>query len=195
MTNSQMVTPRVALLLADGFEDAEAVVFIDIMRRLEIEVDVLSCMETTTLETYFNTHITADDTLANCFDNDYDAIAMVGGPKGTDNLTTNDMALSFIKRHIENDKWICALCSAPAKVLAKHGLLGGRKYSTGDNLIGAFTDGQYVDQKIVIDDKFITGKGLGVAFEFSFTVAKKLLPNNGAKVDRQADHIYFEYWD
>ncbi|CAE6960270.1 Protein/nucleic acid deglycase 3 (plasmid) [Vibrio sp. B1REV9] len=194
MTDSQVIAPRVALLLADGFEEAEAVVFIDIMRRLEIEVDVLSCMETTALQTYFNTRITADDTLINCFEKNYDAIAMVGGPKGTDNLTANEMAISFIKRHIELDKWICALCSAPAKVLSKNGLLNGREYSTGDNLISAFPDGKYVDQKIVVADKFITGKGLGVVFEFSFTVAEKLLPNNVDKVDHQANHIYFEYW-
>ncbi|MGR5134733.1 DJ-1/PfpI family protein [Vibrio alfacsensis] len=194
MTDTQITVPRVALLLADGFEEAEAVVFIDIMRRLEIHVDVLSCMETTALQTYFNTRITADDTLTNCFENNYDAIAMVGGPKGTDNLTASEMAISFIKRHIELDKWICALCSAPAKVLSKNGLLEGREYSTGDNLINAFPDGKYVDEKIVVADKFITGKGLGVVFEFSFTVAEKLLPNNVDKVDHQANHIYFEYW-
>ncbi|HHB1564997.1 TPA: DJ-1/PfpI family protein [Vibrio metschnikovii] len=194
MADSQTIVPRVALLLADGFEDAEAVIVIDILRRLDIHVDVLSCMETTQLATYFHTRITADDTLANCFDNNYDAIAMVGGPKNTDNMTVNDMALAFIKRHIELDKWICALCSAPAKVLSKNGLLQGREYSTGDNLISAFPDGKYVDQKIVVDNKFITGKGLGVAFEFSFTVAEKLLPDSVEKVDHQANHIYFEYW-
>ncbi|KJR38593.1 MULTISPECIES: DJ-1/PfpI family protein [Vibrio] len=194
MEHHKTTAPRVALLLSDGFEDAEAVIFIDILRRLNIHVDVLSCMETRELATYFNTRITADDTLANCFDDNYDAIAMVGGPKNTDNMTVNEMAISFIKRHIELDKWICALCSAPAKVLSKHGLLEGREYSTGDNLISAFPDGKYVDKKIVVADKFITGKGLGVAFEFTFTVAEKLLPDSIEKVDNQANHIYFEYW-
>lgn len=73
---------HVAVLLADGFEEGEAVVFIDIMRRLDIKVDVLSCMETTALQTYFETRISADDTLANKCHHTYDAVMMPGGAKG-----------------------------------------------------------------------------------------------------------------
>ncbi|MDN4697096.1 hypothetical protein QYZ45_26355 [Vibrio parahaemolyticus] len=53
-------TKRVAVLLADGFEEAEAVVFIDIMRRLKIEVDVLSIHDRKPLSSYFKTLISAD---------------------------------------------------------------------------------------------------------------------------------------
>lgn len=189
-----MTEMHVAVLLADGFEEAEAVVFIDIMRRLDIKVDVLSCMETTALNTYFETRITADDTLKNCYDNTYDAVMMPGGPKGTDNLSANPMVIDFLKRHIAEDKYICALCSSGAKVLAANNLLEGRAYTTGDKLAEKFADGQYIDKKVVVADKFITGKGLGVSFEFSFTVAKMLLADNQEKVDWQASHIYFDHW-
>lgn len=189
-----MSNKHVAVLLADGFEEAEAVVFIDIMRRLEIQVTVLSCMETTALETYFGTRITADETLKQCYDNTYDAVMMPGGPKGTDNLSANPMVIEFLKRHIAQNKYICALCSSGAKVLAAHHLLEGRAYTTGDKLAEKFADGCYQDQKVVVTDNFVTGKGLGVSFEFSFTVAKLLLTEDPDKVDWQASHIYFEYW-
>ncbi|GAL06159.1 DJ-1/YajL/PfpI superfamily [Photobacterium aphoticum] len=185
---------RIAVLLADGFEEGEAVVFIDIMRRMEMKVDVLSCMETTALNSYFETRISADDTLKNCFDNMYDAVMMPGGPKGTDNLSANPMVIDFLKKHINADKYICALCSSGAKVLAAHGLLAGREYTTGDNLAESFEDGQYVNQKVVVADKFITGKGLGVSFEFSFTVAQILRDDNPGKVEWQANHVYFDHW-
>ncbi|GHA53147.1 DJ-1/PfpI family protein [Photobacterium aphoticum] len=189
-----MTMKHVAVLLADGFEEGEAVVFIDIMRRLDIKVDVLSCMETTALKTYFETRITADDTLKQCYDRTYDAVMMPGGPKGTDNLTANPMVIDFIKRHIADNKYICALCSSGAKVLAAHGLLEGRQYTTGDKLADKFEDGQFINQKVVVTDNFITGRGLGVSFEFAFTVAKMLLTDNQEKVDWQANHIYFEHW-
>ncbi|MCW8331539.1 DJ-1/PfpI family protein [Photobacterium sp. SDRW27] len=189
-----MTEKHVAVLLADGFEEGEAVVFIDIMRRLDIKVTVLSCMATTALNTYFETRITADDTLKNCFDNTYDVVMMPGGPQGTDNLSANPMVIDFLKRHINEDKYICALCSSGAKVLAAHNLLEGRAYTTGDKLAKKFADGQYIDKKVVVTDKFITGKGLGVSFEFSFTVAKMLLADNQEKVDWQASHIYFDHW-
>lgn len=189
-----MTEKHVAVLLADGFEEGEAVVFIDIMRRLDIKVTVLSCMETTALKTYFETRITADDTLKNCYDNTYDAVMMPGGPKGTDNLSANPMVIEFLKRHIEADKFICALCSSGAKVLAAHNLLGQRYYTTGGGLEKKFDDGQFLDHKVVVDGQFISGKGLGVSFEFAFTVARMLLTDNQNKVDWQASHIYFDHW-
>lgn len=185
---------HIAVLLADGFEEGEAVVFIDIMRRMEIKVDILSCMETTVLNSYFGTRITADDTLQNNHNHMYDAVMMPGGPKGTDNLSANPMVIEFIKRHIAADKYICALCSSGAKVLAAHHLLGGSEYTTGDQLAENFDDGQYINKKVVVANKFITGRGLGVSFEFSFTVAKMLRSDNPEKVDWQADHIYFDHW-
>ncbi|MDA1380707.1 hypothetical protein PCI56_14505 [Plesiomonas shigelloides subsp. oncorhynchi] len=47
--------------------------------------------------------------------------------------------------------------------------------------------------KVVVADNFITGRGLGVSFEFSFTVAHYLL-QGAPKVAAQAEHIYFDYW-
>ena len=188
------IEKHVAVLLAAGFEEGEAVVFIDIMRRLAIKVDVLSCMETTALETYFETRISADYTLTEKQTQSYDAIMMPGGPKGTDNLSANPMVIDFIKRHMQEDKLICALCSSGAKVLAAHGLLGKRKYTTGDGLPTKFNDGVFVDEDIVIADNFITGRGLGVSFEFSFAVANVLLSDNTEKVLWQSNHIYFDHW-
>ena len=185
---------HVAVLLADGFEEGEAVVFIDIMRRLDIKVDVLSCMETTMLNTYFETKISADYLLVDKFDCTYDAVMMPGGPQGTDNLSANVNVIAFLKRHIEANKYICALCSSGAKVLAAHHLLQGRTYTTGDKLAEKFDDGEFVKQKVVVDGQFITGRGLGVSFEFAFTVARYLLADNHSKVDWQASHIYFDHW-
>lgn len=79
-------------------------------------------------------------------------------------------------------------------MLAAHQLLAGRTYSTGDKLADKFSDGVYLDQDVVVDGKFITAKGLGVSFEFSFTVARHLLMDNPQIVDHQASHIYFKHW-
>lgn len=72
---------QVAVLLADGFEEGEAVVFIDVMRRLDIHVDVLSCMDTLVLNTYFGTKISADHLLVDKLAHSYDAVMMPGGQK------------------------------------------------------------------------------------------------------------------
>ena len=63
-----------------------------------------------------------------------------------------------------------------------------------DKLAEKYNDGHYVDQDVVVDGKFISAKGLGVSFEFAFTVARYLLADNTEKVDWQAKHIYFKHW-
>jgi len=188
------MTKKVAVLLANGFEEGEAVVFIDLMRRMKIDVDVLSCHDTVELDSYFKTRITADFTLKEKQDELYDAVMMPGGPEGTANLTSSEQVIRFLRRHIDANKWICALCSSGAKVLAANGLLGDTKYTTGGGLAKNFKDGVFVDQKIVVDKNFISGKGFGVVFEFSFEVAKHLLADTVDDVVWQADHVYFDHW-
>lgn len=188
------MTKKIAVLLADGFEEGEAIVFIDLMRRLEFNVDVISCRTTTDVDTYYGTHIKADYTLAEKYEESYDAVMMPGGPQGTANLASKMPIVWFLKRHINEGKWICALCSSGAKVLAAHKLLGDTAYSTGDGLAELYKDGVYIDKKVVVDKQFISAKGLGVVFEFSFTVATKLDPSKTERVKEMAEHIYFDHW-
>src|SRR5699024_11704986 len=58
----------------------------------------------------------------------FDAIVLPGGPEGTLNLAANHQVIEFIKRHDKAQKYICALCSAAARVLGGNQLLKGRKY-------------------------------------------------------------------
>ncbi|WP_067515905.1 DJ-1/PfpI family protein [Endozoicomonas ascidiicola] len=198
MGNDLATTKRIAVLLADGFEEAEAVVFIDIMRRLKINVDVLACKNERHVNSYFKVNITADFTLSEKFDDDYDAVMMPGGPEGTANLTSDEMVIGFLKRHIARGKLICPLCSSGAKVVAANGLFGQHKYVSGADFYKSFDDGVHVDQKVVVDGQFISGKGLGVVFDFSFIVAEHLIGKGDVEdkssVRWQAQHIDYDGW-
>ncbi len=185
---------KVAVLLADGFEEGEAVVFIDVVRRSGMHIDALACKNDLVMKTYFGTRISADFTLEEKFEQDYDAVMMPGGPEGTDNLTNNSLVIEFLKRHIAKNKYICALCSSPAKVLGKHDLLEGKYFTTGSGLEGLVEKGDYLDKKVVVDGNFITGKGLGVSFDFALTVAQTLRTDDPDHILWQADHIYYEGW-
>lgn len=191
-------SPRIAVLLDNGFEIAEAMICIDILRRALIHVDVISCADSPQLLSYFNIPVQADMMLEEKWDDTYDAVLLPGGPSGTDNLTANPKVIEFVKRHIESGKYICALCSAGAKVLAAHQLLGDHKYTASLDLRDKFPDGQYQEQDVVVDDQFISGRGLGVSFEFALTIAKVLHKNSDQKekdeVNFQAEHIFFKHW-
>lgn len=107
-----------------------------------------------------------------------------------------------VKRHQAEHKFIGALYSASAKVLARNGLIGARQYVATAKLYQNFEDGYYIDQTVVQDEKLITGKDFGVAFDFVMTIGTNLLGERQQQtnnkqlidVDWQAHHISDDKW-
>lgn len=187
------MSKKIAILLADGFEEAEAIMVIDVLHRMKIDVAMLSCHDRLELCSYHNIRMFADDLLERNKDTLFDAVIIPGGPQGTVNLAANPTVVEFIRRHDEANRLICPLCSAAARVLGGNNLLQGRRYVCSGELWQNVTDGVYVNEKVVEDGNLISGKGLGVAFDFAFTIAYRL---TGDKEDAnfQVEHIDYDYW-
>jgi len=188
-------TPKkqVALLLADGFEEGEAVIVLDILERLEIQVTTLACQKNQTLRSYHGIQMQANDLLSAQGDRLFDAVVMPGGPEGSVALAASKEVVEFVRRHDEAGKLICPLCSAAARVLGGNGLLKGRRYVCSGDLHQDVQDGVYVNQSFVEDGNLLSGKGLGLAFDFAFQLAYRLT-GNAAATDFQADHIDYHHW-
>ncbi|MGQ7805550.1 DJ-1/PfpI family protein [Hafnia alvei] len=187
------MSKKVAVLLAKGFEEAEAIMTIDVLRRLDIHVTTLACQDMLELTSYHNIRMFADVLLERSMDETFDAVVIPGGPEGTINLAANPLVVEFIRRHDTAGKWICPICSAAARVLGGNNLLNGRRYTCSGDLHQDVKDGIYVDEKIVEDGNLLSGKGLGVAFDFAFHLGWKLT-DDASNVDFQVDHIYYDYW-
>ena len=183
----------VAVLLAPGFEEAEAIVTIDILRRLNINVQTISCVDTREVVSYHAIPVVADATLSESFDTTFDAVVLPGGPEGSVFLAKSANVIEFVRRHDELGKFICPICSAAARVLGGNGLLKGRRYVCSGDLWQQVTDGVYVDADVVEDGNLISGKGLGKVFDFAFTVAARLEGDEAPARDH-AEHIYYP-WD
>ncbi|TDT59132.1 DJ-1 family protein [Enterobacter sp. AG5470] len=183
---------KVAVLLAPGFEEAEAIITIDILRRLNIEVETLACAGSRAVVSYHAIPMVADSTLSERMDALYDAVVLPGGPQGSVNLAASKEVVHFVERHDAAGKLICPICSAAARVLGGNGLLKGRRYVCSGDLYETVADGVYVDASVVEDGNLISGKGLGLAFDFAFTVAARLLGDVTPARDH-ADHIYYSW--
>lgn len=183
---------RVAVLLASGFEEAEAIVTIDILRRLDIDVDTLACAESRAVVSYHNIPMVADYTLTGQQESLYDAVVLPGGPQGSMNLAVNPQVIAFITRHDAARKLICPICSAAARVLGGSGLLKGRRYVCSGDLYETVTDGVYVDAPVVEDSNLLSGKGLGHIFDFALTLSARLLGDD-KPVHDHAGHIYYPW--
>src|SRR5476649_1572956 len=90
---------KTAILLAQGFEEAEAIITIDFLRRLDIEVDIIACQDELSVVSYHNIAMLADHRLSSAQTTLYDAIILPGGPAGSVNLAANPQVLDFIRRH------------------------------------------------------------------------------------------------
>ncbi|MBB1201361.1 DJ-1/PfpI family protein [Enterobacteriaceae bacterium 89] len=183
---------KVAVLLAPGFEEGEAIVTIDILRRLDVTVELLSCADSRGVTSYHGIPMVADSTLAERSAELYDAIVLPGGPQGSMNLAANPQVIDFVATHDAAGKWICPICSAAARVLGGNGLLKGRRYVCSGELWRDVKDGQYVDAPVVEDGNLISGKGLGHVFDFALTIAARVLGDE-APVREHADHIYYRW--
>ena len=143
--NRGVCMKKVAVLLAPGFEEAEAIVTIDILRRLQIEVETLACAESRAVVSYHDVPMVTDSTLAARQTDLYDAVVLPGGPQGSVNLAASKAVIQFIARHDEAGKLICPVCSAAARVLGGNGLLKGRRYVCSGDLWQNVTDGEYIE--------------------------------------------------
>jgi len=187
------MSKRVAILLAEGFEEAEAVIVIDILQRLEVDVVTVACQPMRQVVSYHGLNVTADCLLAEVHTTLFDAVVLPGGPQGTVNLAANPQVTDFIRQHDQAGKWICPLCSAAARVLGGNRLLRGRRYVCSGDLHQTVDDGIYVDAHVVEDGNLISGRGLGVAFDFAFYLAWRLTGKKEA-INFQAEHIYYDSW-
>lgn len=183
---------KVAVLFAPGFEEAEAIITIDILRRLLIDVETLACADSRAVVSYHNIPMVADSTLSERMATRYDAVVLPGGPQGSMNLAASQEVIRFIAAHDEDGKLICPICSAAARVLGGNGLLKGRRYVCSGDLWQSVEGGQYVDAPVVEDKNLISGKGLGHAFDFALTLAARLLGDE-TPVRDHADHIYYRW--
>ncbi|TNL09661.1 DJ-1 family protein [Kosakonia cowanii] len=183
---------KAALLIRDGFEEAEAVIVYDILRRLDVDVELISCNPSGILmvNAYFALSVNASNHIDNVLPTLYDAVIITGGPASTADMSCDPRVIRFIQQHDLCGKWICALCSVPARILGQNYLLNERNYTCSGELWKACPDGKYTGENIVVDGNLITGKGLGVAFEFAFMIAE-IMKGEYNKVQAQKEHIYF----
>ena len=159
----------VALLLADGFEEIEALTPVDILRRADIEVKTYSINGDLCVCGAHNIMVDADDIIENIDYEKVEAVILPGGMPGADNLEKSDEVQSLLKFVSENEKLMCAICAAP-KVFGKFGYLEGKKATCfpgfEEKLLGANATGSRVE----VDENVITSKGMGTAMDFSLAI-------------------------
>lgn len=160
--------------LADGMEEVEALMVIDLLRRTKkLNVVTVSIKEELLVESSHNIKLYADKSINEIDFEKGDCIFLPGGIPGTPNLAACDKLTEQIIKYNEEGKLLAAICAAPS-VLGQLGVLKGKKATCypgfEDKLEGADYGGG-----VVTDKNIVTGKGLGVALEMGLELINVLV--------------------
>jgi 4-methyl-5(b-hydroxyethyl)-thiazole monophosphate biosynthesis len=161
------------IVLADGFEEIEAVTPIDMLRRADVKVTVAGVGGTTIR----GSHGVAFecDALLESIDEVPDLIVLPGGLPGSENLG-NSHEVRALTQKVHDDGGICAaICAAPALTLAAFGLLDDRTatcYPSFEKHFNASTT--HSEERVVVDRGIVTSRGAGTSMEFSLSLVELL---------------------
>lgn len=159
----------VALLLADGFEEIEALTPVDILRRAGINVKTYSINGDLCVCGAHNIMVDADDIIENVNYDSVEAVILPGGMPGADNLENCKEVQELLEYASENGKLMCAICAAP-KVLGKFGYLKGKKATCFPGFEECLLGAESTEKRVVTDGNVITSKGMGTAMDFALAI-------------------------
>ena len=176
-----MCDKKIAVLLADGFEEGEALLTVDVLRRAGFTCDTVSVGEEVVCGSH-GIRVLADRLLAETDPESYDMVVLPGGLPGADTLRDNETVLSWVRSFAgREDRYVAAICAAP-QVLARAGITPGRRLTSypGEKLRALFADAEYVDDNrltdecVITDGNLITSRGPGTTLPFAFRLAELL---------------------
>lgn len=171
----------VYLLLGEGFEESEAIVPADLLRRAGVEVR-LTALKGGKVTSAHGVTVEADCALKDVDENQLDMLILPGGMGGVDAILGDQSALGLIQRAGDRGAYIAAICAAPT-ILAHLGMLDRRGAvcypGMEDQMLSAVV---HKGRRVVEDGHLITGEAAGSAFDFGLKLVEVL---KGAQVAQQ----------
>ncbi|MBF0505733.1 MAG: DJ-1/PfpI family protein [Nitrospirae bacterium] len=182
--------PRVAVLLADGFEEVEAMSIVDVLRRADITA-VIAGLHAGHIEGAHQVKVIPDTTIDAIHADNFDMLVLPGGQPGSDNLNADERVKVLIRDFYKKGKLTGAICAAPY-VLANAGILDGKEatvYPSFENRLGK---ARYVNKNVVSDGQILTSRGPGTALEFGIAIVEKLVSRERAEAIKEAMLLQIE---
>ena len=179
---------KIAIFLANGFEEIEGLTVVDICRRCGLTIDMVSITEEKQVMGSHKIPVTADMTLSQVNFEEYDCLVLPGGGQGTKNLEACEPLMQQVDAFYAAGKYIAAICAAPT-VLASLGFLEGRKATAYPSCMEGLTGAEPSYESVVVDGNVTTSRGLGTAVDFALSLIGQLLGEE--KADEIAESVVY----
>ena len=179
----------VAILLGNGFEESEALVPADLLRRAGIKVALVG-LDSLQVTGSHGITVTADTTLDQLESDQLRMLMLPGGLGGVEAISGDMRAQALIQRCYDHGCWLAAICAAPT-ILANLGMLDRRNavcYPGMEDLMGSAVVQK--GSQVVTDGRIITGEAAGSAFEFGLRLVEAACGREAMERVRDAVHFH-----
>lgn len=171
---------KVSIFLADGFEEIEGLTVVDLLRRADIDITMVSIMDTKKITGAHDIVIEADELYKDMNFSNMDALVLPGGMPGSKYLGDHSELVELLKSFNEDNKLIAAICAAPS-VLGVNGILQDKKATCYPGFEDKLEGATFIKEPVVKDQNIITSRGVGTAIDFALAIIESLKDKKAAK--------------
>ena len=171
----------VAIMLADGFEEVEALAVADVLYRAGVRSDLISVTDARHVTSSHGIRVVADLMLEDVDLSTYTILFLPGGMPGTLNLKATPAIQTEVLRRSDESQPIAAICAAPS-ILSELGVLDGRHATANPAFVKAIASGGAIvhENPVVADEFIMTSRGAGTALELGLELVRQLLGDEAA---------------
>lgn len=156
----------VVILLANGFEELEALTSVDVLRRHDIDIRTVSVTPDKLITGTHGIQVMTDLTASEVPVDDISILVLPGGMPGVMNLDASAVTHTFIDATLKNGGHLAAICAAPS-IFGKHGMLTNIKATCFPGFEDELLNAIIVDERVVTDGIFTTAKDFTCSMEFA----------------------------
>ncbi len=155
----------IIVLLADGFEEIEALTPVDMLRRAGLEVKTVGVGGKIAVGSH-GIPVICDSLPEDISLSDVSMAVFPGGMPGALNLDASPFTDTVISSLVSRGGRLAAICAAPL-VLGRRGLLSGKRATCYPGFEGELIGAVCTGEAVVTDGHITTARGMGAALEFS----------------------------
>lgn len=164
---------KVCVFFATGFEEIEALTVVDILRRAEIDVDMVSVTGEKKVTGSHKITVEMDKLFEEVDFSQTDMLVLPGGMPGTKNLEAFEPLMKHVDAFYTDGKYVAAICAAPS-IFGHRGMLKGKEACSNPSFESHLEGADVKNAPAVVSGKIITSRGMGTAIPFGLAILGQL---------------------
>ena len=170
----------IGVFFAEGFEEIEALTVVDILRRANLQTEMISITDKMAVKGSHGIEVSMDTRLADVDVQALDMMVLPGGQPGTKNLELCSELMQELDIFEKAGKPISAICAAPT-IFGHRGYLEGREACCYPGLEEQLRGAKVSFEPAVVDEHITTGRGMGCAIDFALAIVERFQGKEAAE--------------